>query len=226
MTIAISTIEDIVRQWFTDNTTFADTNAIFSKQNAPKPSVPWAELDLQIAYIPVGMYDEQINQSDGTIKISQVRRIPVEINTYGVGALQAVRDAVDSLHLPSVYNFLRGQNGIAVLNRSTIQVTDLTAIEDERYVERGFLSFTIEVFSDVSDDIGYFDQVQINEGVISELKPDDLDPLNQEHPVKVEIELPASPPDLNALRILIENLIINNAGLFVLDDNDNYVVMG
>ena len=230
MTVAISTVRNLLRQLFVDQNTSGYSTVIVAKQtdmngiNTPKPSLPWAEIDMNIQYRPVGMFDEA-NFDDDMVKITQVREIDVEFNSYGPNAFDAVRQVMDSLHFPSVYELLYLTNNIGIPNRHLIQCMDLTELEDQRYVERGFLSFTIYTSEDVLDDVGYFDEVEIN-STYNLLKPDNLDPLNSfgiNGVVGMGVILPPAPFNLTALLATLSCLIRDENDNFVINEDGDYI---
>ena len=160
MSLPLSTIKARLRTWVLASTGLAQGKVIFANQNAPKPEKPYITIDPCMNVKKVGMHDfeEHIN---GQVVSRPVRRVLVSLQAYGDGSIAYLSDCLETLDRTSVYEGFKA-DGISIVNRDTIEVKNITLVNDGVFVERANLDFEIDVISSYTDSPGYADNFDIS----------------------------------------------------------------
>jgi hypothetical protein len=105
-------------------------------------------------------YDEEINNTDGTIDYISVRRVMSEIICYGANAQVVLNDCLFGLNHAGIWQDFR-DNDFAIINREDISIKDLTyQINENEFVPRASMEITMDILCNATNiDLDYFDTV-------------------------------------------------------------------
>jgi hypothetical protein len=185
MSLPLSTIKTRLRTWIIASTSLAQGKVIFANQNAPKPEKPYITIDPCLNVKKVGMHDfeEHVN---GQVISRPVRRVLVSLQAYGDGSIAYLSDCLETLDRTSVYEGFKA-DGISVVNRNTIQVKNITLVNDGVFIERATLDFEIDVVSSHTDSPGYAEEFSVELDVEYNLPT-----TNNQEVVTINVSVPES----------------------------------
>jgi predicted RNA binding protein with dsRBD fold (UPF0201 family) len=157
MTITSTSIEDAVR----DGILLAgsNTNVIFNKPNAPRPSLPYTSIEYLTVSAEINDWDE-FDIVENVNKHYGFREIVMTINCFGPNARNESQSIQGHLRNQTIRDTMRENIGISVLSFSAI--TDLTALIDSDYEERTSFDIIFNVNVEdgsTEDDTQFFDTI-------------------------------------------------------------------
>ena len=150
--IALSDIRKGLHDWIHGVT---GKTAIMANQNAPRPALPyytWSENTIS----KMGE-----DYADATAVVGN-RDFTVSIQGFGDGVLSGLEDLRTSLGKPSVQIALRAKNIIVVDSGA---VTDLTGLDDTKWVERSQCDFIFRTSAEVTTGDGIIETVEVQETI-------------------------------------------------------------
>ncbi len=158
--LPLSTLKTCLRAWVLASSGLGSDKVIFANQNAPKPLPSYITIDPVRTIKPVGAYDEEINNTDGTIDYVSVRRIMSEVICYGANAQVVLNDCLFGLNHAGIWQDFR-DNDFAIINREEISIKDLTyQINENEFVPRASMEITMDILCNAENvDLDYFDTV-------------------------------------------------------------------
>lgn len=135
---------------------------IFSDQNAPRPSAPYAviRMDTLRKIHSDEIHDLEIKTGIGTIVGERV--LTVSINYFGAvlnSVVSELSHAADSLQKPTVYNYLAKQ-GMAIVQVNNVQ--NLTSFMEEKAQPRAFFDCLMSYLVEQEDKIFNIESVRIH----------------------------------------------------------------
>lgn len=153
--------------------------AIFERQNAPRPSneatpskyvtifvSPLLKPNLRDFALPL------VESAPDVFDVELVgdREFTVNLQAFGVGALQILEDLRAALDIDSAMEELR-EEAIAVIQ--ALGITDLTGLYDSQFLERGNLDIRFRTHASTVDaDVSYIGEVQVEATIEHPPAPD------------------------------------------------------
>lgn len=150
-------IENALRDWAI--VVHPSATVIFVQPDAPRPDLPYITIDVQ-GVDPVG-FDEPAaitlgTDPDHSQEIQGDRTVNVEVNAYGSGAMDLVRELASSIWRRSVSQGLLA-DGLAA--RLPGPVNDLTGLLETSHEQRAQVSMVFGIREDYTDTVAVIEIV-------------------------------------------------------------------
>ena len=152
--INFSTIKDTLYDWvYNDHS----VETIWSDDNGPQPIGLYYILRIS-AIDKIGHDYIDLPDNSGISTIVGNREFTLNIQSKGAGAISALEDIRSSLEKPSILSLLRSSKIIYV---DDLGISNLTGLDDTLFIERGSLDILFRTASEITDDIGFIEKVEI-----------------------------------------------------------------
>lgn len=154
--ITFSTLKESLYDWL-DALTLG-RSIIWLDQNAPRPSKPYIGLRLS-PFVSIGQdYFTPPRDSDENILIQGNREFTLEIQHYGIDALQTLETINFSLQKFSVRESL-SSGGIVFVDR--LQINDISILLNAQYEERAAMDLLFRVMNSDTEELGIIEKAKI-----------------------------------------------------------------
>ena len=159
--MSLSDIKLGLKRWMAGELGFT---VIFADQDGPQPiPKPYAtiRLDTQAA---VGGEEQGAVNGGGIVTVKGHRRRTAMLEIIGPNALSHMETIRDSLGKVTVLGTLYGTCGVSVIDSGTIQ--NLTQLLETKHEERASLDLILAYATEIEDEVGVIEHVEINENII------------------------------------------------------------
>lgn len=162
----ISTIKTAVQSFCSTASGLGGNKCVFAYQGGTEPTGNYLTLIPIMGVQRRALFDEQIQNPDGSTTIAHRRALSVQIDAYGPNAAQVISSVFDGVHIPSTYKAF-SDLGLCAMFSSAIR--DISSIKNIRYEQRYSADLLIEcVYSTeiLADDIGWFDSIRFKDNIL------------------------------------------------------------
>ena len=174
MSFDLTIIQRAIHTWVSGET---ELKTIWYNPNAPRPATPYALLSTLTGSVKTGFTDDLKYVSGDTYSISGQRTLSFSIKVIGEGAVHAVSSLQSSLEKPTVLEALRA-SGLAVWDSGSVQ--SIPEILETGIEERANLDVLFGVLSSVTDEVGFIEEVEVEEAIYTTPSGSEIDvgPIN------------------------------------------------
>lgn len=160
-----------IRAWLMSGATLPDERVIFAEPqpNAPRPKPPFATMRQLGTLTRLGAYDEErLTTTAGQVKRIGQRRLTVDVNIHGTGAITRAQAAQDATERYDVREALDAA-GLTVIDRG--QLTNLTGILSTQFEERAQFEVIFGLAVETTETPGWIETVEYDATYNDEASP-------------------------------------------------------
>jgi len=141
----LTTIQTAIKAWVDSETTNV---CIMAEGNGPKPDAPFFTYRLASFIDEAEDHTSSPDAISGDVVITGNRAFTVEINGYGPGVIQKLRDLKNSTRKGTILDTFRLSN-LIIVNR--LAITNLTGLDQSNFEERGMFELLMRTDSVITD---------------------------------------------------------------------------
>jgi hypothetical protein len=159
MSVDLSTIKTGLWTWAKTEAGIPEAQVVWAEQNSPQPNTPYVTLRIA-SLVKVGDDYIPMPNASGAVKITGNRDFTLGIQGFGPGSLGILETLRGSLAKQSVKETFYAAK-IALVN--TEDVLNITELVETRFQERGSLDVFLRTYSEVTDNLGAIEKVEVTE---------------------------------------------------------------
>ena len=162
MTINIKNVlEPSIRDLIINASGLSGDNVIFYHPNAPRPTFPYATINYLATSKNINDW-QTMNTDTGLLELFGIREMTYSVKFYGEGAFDLANKVQSHIFLNANRQALYNGSGTSILRAKSV-MNDYQLV-NSRFEERSVLDIVFNVAfenGEVTEDVGYFDQVEV-----------------------------------------------------------------
>ena len=166
MSIPVASIRSAIYTWIKDeliDTAIGAEKIIWVDQDAPRPSRPYAAMEIIAGPVQVGHDELREGSQDGSYNVTGNRRLTVTVTLFGNESMALISRLHSSLEKPRVRDGLRSRGGLALIQQEDVQKISLKL--ETRIESRHQFDVIFSCVSAVEDNIGFIKDVLVTNEV-------------------------------------------------------------
>ena len=157
--IDFNAIKISLQEWVVRSTILTDSTVVFSDQNAPRPNKSYISMKI-LSIIDIGQRDARLPADvNGDSEFVGNKEFTLSMQCHGTDALNILSTLKDSLNAPTELQTLR-DNGVVFVDQ--LLFTDITALLETIWEERGQLDLLFRTVSTSTHNVGIIERVNID----------------------------------------------------------------